>query len=160
MDAISLLEKQHREVEKLMKACKKAEGPEKESIFLEIADQLAVHSTIEEKIFYPASENEKTEEDLQEALQEHLSMKRLLADMLDLDVGDERFDAKLTVLEEQVNHHVEEEEDGLFKRVRRELGKERLAELGVEMQTMAEMLQETEPREEIPKETDEAPSLN
>lgn len=159
MDAISFLEKQHREVEKLFKACKKASGKEKEDLFLQIADDLAVHSTIEEKIFYPACKADNTEDLLEESLQEHLSVKRLLADMLDMDPSDERFDAKLTVLEEQVMRHVEEEENVLFKRARRELGKNRLEEVGEEMVTMAEMLKESDPHEEIPNETQEAPHI-
>lgn len=159
MDALNLLKKQHQEVEKLFKAAKKAEGNEKESLFLEIADQLAIHATIEEKIFYPAVLSEKTEDELQEALQEHLQVKRLLADMLDMDPEDERFAAKMTVLEEEVQHHVEEEEKEMFKDVKSYFPKEALEALGAEMEKMVKDLKETEPRDEIPAQTREVPPL-
>src|SRR5688572_23550921 len=98
MDALSLLKKQHREVEELFQKAKSAEGPEKLQYFLQLADDLATHATIEEKVFYPSVLSGKTEDELLEAVQEHLQMKRILADMLDMEVSDERFDAKLKVL--------------------------------------------------------------
>lgn len=159
MDAISLLKKQHRQAEKLFKAIKKADGREKEQLFLQLADDLAMHATIEEKLFYPQVLTQKTHDDLQEALQEHLQMKRLLADLLDMDPSDERFDAKVTVLEEEVLHHVEEEEDEMFKQVKKEFPKEMLEALGAEMEKMAGELKASEPRTEIPNETAQAPTL-
>lgn len=159
MDALSLLKQQHREVEKLFRAAKKAEGREKERLFLQIADSLALHATIEEKLFYPTVLNEKTEEELQEALQEHLQIKRLLVDMLDMEPDDERFAAKLTVLEEEVQHHVEEEEGEFFKEVQRDLPKEALEALGVELELMTKKLETEQPRDELPSQTREAPRL-
>lgn len=159
MDALSLLKQQHREVEQLFKELKSAEGAEKGQLFIQLADALATHSTIEERIFYPRAMNDQTEETLQEALQEHLSVKRILADMLDMDPSEERFDAKLSVLEEQVSHHVSEEEDELFKQVAQAFAKDALEELGAEMENLAMMLRESEPRDEIPGEIFEAPDL-
>ena len=159
MDALTLLEKQHREVEELFKKAKKASGSQKESLFIQIADALATHTSIEEKIFYPAALAKETEDVLLEALQEHLQAKRLLADMLDMDGSDPRFDAKLTVLEEEGKHHVEEEEDDMFKKVRKLMDKEELQNLGVEMMNAVEMLKDSEPHTEIPNETDEAAPL-
>ena len=160
MNALDLLKKQHREVERLFKRAKTANGKAKEDVFIQIADMLAVHASIEEKIFYPAVMSDETEDDLQEAVQEHLQVKRLLADMLDMEVDDERFDAKLKVLEEEVSHHVSEEEDELFKTVAKEFEKEALMKLGEEMNVLAQMLKDADAREEIPNETDEAPRLS
>jgi hemerythrin-like domain-containing protein len=160
MNALDLLKRQHREVERLFKKLKNAKGAQKERTFVEIADKLAVHASIEEKIFYPAVMSDETEEQLEEAVQEHLQMKRMLADMLDMDVGDDRFDAKLTVLEEEVSHHLEEEEDELFKKVAKQFEKEALQKLGEEMQMLGELLSQAEPRKEIPKETEEAAPLD
>lgn len=159
MDAIKLLKQQHREVEQLFKKAENAEGREKEQIFLQIADDLAMHATIEERIFYPAVFSEATEDQLQEALQEHLQMKRMLADMLDMDASDDRFDAKLKVLKEEVEHHVEEEEDEMFKDVQKLLPKEALEALGAEMEALAAQLKSEDLREQIPAQTDEAPNL-
>lgn len=159
MDAIELLQDQHREVEQLFEKIKKAKSEEKEDLFLQLADALATHATIEEKLFYPQVMSNRTDELLQEAVQEHLQTKRLLADMLDLDVSDEKFDAKLRVLQEEVEHHVDEEENELFTDVRKEFPKEMLEKLGAEMQAMAEEVRESEPRNEIPNETDEAAPL-
>jgi hemerythrin superfamily protein len=159
MDALSLLKKQHREVEELFQKAKSAEGPEKLQYFLQLADDLATHATIEEKVFYPGVLSGKTEDELLEAVQEHLQMKRILADMLDMEVSDERFDAKLKVLEDEVSHHVEEEEGQLFKDVAKEIDADVLERLGQEMESLAMMLRDSEPREEIPRETREAPPL-
>ena len=121
---------------------------------------IATHSTIEERIFYPAVYVEDTEEKLQQAVEEHLQVKRLLADMLDMDVADSQFKAKCQVLEEDFKHHVTEEENDLFKRVAKEFERDALMKLGAEMATLNEMLQETDVYEEIPKETAEAPRLD
>lgn len=69
MDAIELLEDQHREVEDLFEEIEEAEASEKREIFDEIADQLAIHATIEEKHFYPACRDAKTEDILRESLE-------------------------------------------------------------------------------------------
>ena len=160
MDALTFLKQQHREVEKLFEMADKAESDrEKESIFLQIADDLAIHATLEEKIFYPAVLSEKTDDLLQEALQEHLQAKRLLADMLDMDPADKRFEAKMKVLKEEIEHHVEEEEDEMFVKVKKEQSKEQLEELGLQMEAMWKELKDADLMEQIPNETKEAPSI-
>lgn len=159
MDALNLLKRQHREVEKMFREAKRADGNEKERIFIHIADALALHATIEEKRFYPSVMSNRTHDELLEALQEHLQMKRLLADMLDMDPDDERFDAKLTVLEEETKHHIEEEENKMFVWIQKEFPKEMLEALGDEMEQMINELQGTEPRQNIPMEIQEAPSI-
>jgi hemerythrin superfamily protein len=161
MNAIDLLEQQHREVEELFDDFESAgEGAKKtkERLCREISNQLAIHAEIEEKLFYPESKQEDTEEILRESVEEHLSMKRILADLLDSGPEDEQFNAKVKVLKEQVEHHVEEEEKDLFPKVRKSLSKEELDDLGTRMRQMAEELEEQgEPSGQIRGQTD-APS--
>ena len=115
MDAIKMLKKQHREVEALFKELQKAKsaGPRRK-VFEKVADALAVHATIEERHFYPAAKKKQTQDMLLEAAEEHLAVKRVIADLLELDASDPVFMAKVTVLKEEVQHHVEEEEEELF----------------------------------------------
>ncbi len=158
MSAIDLLESQHREVAKLFKQIEKtSSGEEKIRLFEEIADKLAIHAAIEEHHFYPAVKAKRTEDILLEAVEEHLVIKRSLADLLQLEVGDEHFDAKITVLKEEVEHHVGEEEKDLFPKVKKILSKQELDALEQEMVAEQEELEEEgNPREGIPDETGEA----
>jgi hemerythrin superfamily protein len=158
MSAIDLLESQHREVAKLFKQIEKtSSGEEKIRLFEEIADKLAIHAAIEEHHFYPAVKAKRTEDILLEAVEEHLVIKRTLADLLQLEVGDEHFDAKITVLKEEVEHHVGEEEKDLFPKVKKILSKQELDALEQEMVAEQEELEEEgNPREGIPDETGEA----
>jgi hemerythrin-like domain-containing protein len=160
VNAIDLLEQQHREVEELFEEFDSAgenAKKTKERLCRELADALAVHAEIEERLFYPESKQENTEEILRESVEEHLSMKRLLADIVEGDVEDEQFDARIEVLKEQVEHHVEEEEKELFPKVKKQLGADRLEELGDEMESMAqELMGAGEPRMQIPNETEHA----
>src|SRR6185295_7836883 len=99
----------------------------------------------------------ETEDLLHESVEEHLAVKRLLADMLDLDLDDdedkEEFDAKLSVLEEQVTHHAREEEEAkLFPKLRRLLDADERAALGNEVLAMFEELITHEPRRHVPEE--------
>jgi hypothetical protein len=161
IDALELLTEQHQEVEELIAAIEESDDPEgKRALFQDLADKIAAHSTIEEKIFYPSVMAKQTKELLVEATEEHLSVKRILADLLELDVEDEHFDAKLTVMKEQIRHHAhDEEEDELFPKVRRLFNKDELAALGNELMAMFEDLLEREPRMQVPAETAEAAPL-
>jgi hemerythrin-like domain-containing protein len=151
--AIDLLMEQHREVEKLFSAFDKASGAEdKEELFETIADKLAIHARIEEQYFYPAVTAKKTEDMVLEAFIEHISVKRLLADLLETDADDPKFDAQMKVLKEQVEHHVEEEEDQLFPAAKKVLSKEELVAVAQEMMALQTELEETEPRYGIPEE--------
>jgi hemerythrin superfamily protein len=157
MSAIDMLESQHREVEDLFESIEDAKGGEKRKLFLQLADKLAVHAAIEEKHFYPAAKSDETEDLLLESAEEHLAVKRLIADLLKLDASDETFDAKLTVLKEQVEHHVGEEEDELFPRVEDALDETTLEALEQEMTaTQEELLAKGNPRDQVPSETGEA----
>ena len=160
MNAIELLKMQHEEAKKLFNQIEAAEDEQKEELFEQLADALAVHATIEEKHFYPATKNARTEELLQEAVEEHLGIKRLIADLLEMSPEDAQFDAKVTVLKEQVEHHVEEEEGELFPKVKKVLKEEELEDLGVVMEDMAEDLKAAgAPREAVPAETGSAAPL-
>ncbi|MFE8602702.1 hemerythrin domain-containing protein [Archangium violaceum] len=162
-DAIELLKKQHREVEDLFEKFEKASEGKGEQVlmdlFARIADNLAAHATIEEKIFYPSVYVGPTADKLQEAVEEHLAVKRVIADLLDMDPSDTQFKAKMKVLQEMVEHHVEEEEKQLFKSVKKLMTKEELAILGEQMEAMFNEVIQTEPRMRVPRETDEAAPL-
>ena len=161
MSAIDLLESQHREVEKLFQKIEKAsKGEEKMRLFEEIADKLAIHAAIEEHHFYPAVKEKRTEDILLESVEEHLVIKRTIADLLKLDVGDVQFDPKIKVLKEEVQHHVGEEENDLFPKVKKIMSADELAALEQEMVAEQDELEEEgNPRENIPDETGEAAPL-
>jgi hypothetical protein len=132
----------------------------KSELFEQLADQLAAHSAIEEQLFYPSVMDEKTRELLVESTEEHLSAKRLLADMMELDVEDEHFDAKLSVLKEQLRHHAhDEEEDQLFPLVQKLASPDELEALGGELLMMFEALLMRQPRTQVPQETAAAAPL-
>ncbi len=160
MNAIDLLERQHRDVEDLFEEFDEAgEGAKKtrERLCREISDQLAVHAEIEEKLFYPESKQPDTEDLLRESVEEHLSVKRLLAEIMDGGIDDPQFEARMNVVEEQMTHHVEEEEQELFPKVRKSCSKEELEDLGDRMNDLAQkLIEEGEPSSKIPDQTDQA----
>jgi hemerythrin superfamily protein len=154
MHAIDLLESQHRDVETLFQMLEDAEdSQEKRRLFEELADTLAAHAAIEERIFYPQVLAEETEDELREAIEEHLAIKRSLADLLDLRVSDERFEPLLKVLKEQVEHHVGEEEDEMLPKLRKAFPAEQLEELGLQMESRFAALMQGAPRSDVPAET-------
>jgi len=163
VDVLELLTSQHAEVDELIEQLEGG-GGDREELFRELADKVAAHSAVEEKIFYPAVMAKETSELLHEAVEEHLAVKRLLADLLELDLSDEddsdEFAAKLTVLKEEISHHAHEEEEGkLFPMLRRSMTEDELAGLGNEVLAAFEKLMEHEPRRNVPNETDHAAAL-
>ena len=161
MNAITLLKHQHREVDALFKQLHKAKaGAPRRNIFERIADALAVHAAIEEKHFYLAVKEKTTEEILLESVEEHLAIKRVIADVLRTDAADETFAAKIKVLEDEIAHHVEEEEEALFPRVERMFDDEALESLGDAMEdTQAQLLEAGSPRESVFSETERAATI-
>jgi|SRR6187551_318334 hemerythrin superfamily protein len=161
MNAIKLLKQQHREVEALFKQLEKAKSARpRQKAFEQIADKLAVHATIEERHFYPSVKRRQTEDSLLEAVEEHLGVKRVIADMLELDGSDETFEAKAKVLKDLVEHHVEEEEKELFPKVQKLLDADELEAIGEQMaSTMEDLLESGNPREAVPSETERAATL-
>jgi hemerythrin superfamily protein len=120
-DAIALLKEDHRAVEKLFKDFESAKGEgRKQKLAEQVCLELAVHTQIEEEIFYPACEGKIEEDLLKEAYVEHDGAKVLVAEILNGGPKeDEYYDAKVQVLSEEVEHHVKEEEGELFKEVRK-----------------------------------------
>ena len=143
MNATALLKKQHREVKALFGKAKKANASQRRGLMDEITQKLQTHMTIEEDIFYPAVRElgtKKTDGIVPEAYEEHHVVKLVLAELPDVDLEDEQFEAKVTVLSELIEHHVEEEETEMFKAAEK-LGEKRLAELGSEMANAVESRQ-------------------
>src|SRR6476620_11570181 len=135
MDAITLLKNDHKTVSALFKRFDKlgdrAEKSKRE-IVDKIIEELSIHAAIEEQLFYPAAREcvPETEDHVLESLEEHHIVKWVLSELDGMDPSAERFDAKVTVLKENVEHHVEEEEGEFFPKVRNELGRKALGDLG------------------------------
>jgi hypothetical protein len=122
-DAITLLKDEHREAEKLFKEFEKAKGDgRKQKLAHEICLGLAVHFALEEEIFYPACEGVVDEDELKEGYVEHDAAKLLVAEIeANADAEDDFFDTKVHVLQEEIEHHIKEEEGpgGIFAQARK-----------------------------------------
>ena len=120
-DAIQLLKADHREVEKLFRDFQKASGEERKmQLARKICMELMVHTQIEEELVYPISrEFLKDDEIVNEAVVEHQAAKDLIEQIQGMDASDEMFDAKMQVLQEQIEHHVEEEEKEYFPKIQK-----------------------------------------
>jgi hemerythrin superfamily protein len=162
VDAVDMLTAQHRQLEKLFKAVLATDDArQRRQRLTPAADELMVHLGSEEAVFYPAVRAAGTEDVLLESLEEHLSLKRLLADLLALGAGEKTFEAKCKVLFEQTEHHHEEEEENLFPKVRKLLSLARRRELGRAMQQhQVQLLAERRPRDAVKSQTDEAEPLD
>ena len=122
-DAIALLKADHRKVDELFKDFEKAKGDgRKERLARQICLELSIHTALEEEIFYPACQGTVEEELLKESYVEHDAAKLLIAEIeAGRGAGDEFFDSKVKVLQEEIEHHVEEEEKagGVFAQARK-----------------------------------------
>ncbi|QAU33895.1 hemerythrin domain-containing protein [Janthinobacterium sp. 17J80-10] len=123
-DAIALLKDDHKKVKKLFKDFEKLKedggDEEKAALVSQICMELTVHTQIEEEVFYPAFRKTKDAEDLvDEAVVEHATAKDLIRQLQSMQPSDELYDAKVTVLGEYIDHHVEEEEKEMFKKAKR-----------------------------------------
>jgi len=160
-----LLKNDHKTVEDLFQRFEKL-GPRavksKEDVVARIIRELSVHAAIEEMVFYPAIRQAVDDGEIEapnikdgvlESLEEHHIVKWVLSELEGMSAEHERFDAKVTVLMENVRHHVEEEENDLFPKVSKLLGKPRLDELG---DAMAEA-KKTVPTHPHPRSPDEPP---
>ena len=155
-DAITLLTADHAKVKKLFKeyADLKEEGgsaEEKSALVTRICNELKIHTEIEEEIFYPAVRKAIDDSDLMdEALVEHAGAKELIAQLADMSPDDELFDARVTVLGEQIQHHVKEEEGEMFPKARK--AKVDSEALGVRMaERKTELMAEAESDKQAPK---------
>jgi hemerythrin superfamily protein len=138
VDAIVLLKEDHKAVEQLFKRFEKTgdkSHAEKKSIVDQVIVALTQHAYIEETIFYPMAREAvaATEDHVLESVEEHHVVAWMLSELAGANPSDERYDAKMTVLMENVRHHVREEEDEWFPQVRAALGRKRLQELGEQM---------------------------
>jgi hypothetical protein len=122
-DAIALLKADHRKVEGLFEQFEKARDPSrKQAIANQICTELKVHTMIEEEIFYPAFRGKIEDDTLDEAYVEHDGAKVLINDIMNSTPDADFYDAKVTVLSEEIKHHVHEEEmpsEGMFAQCRK-----------------------------------------
>lgn len=135
MNAIDLLKQHHRQVEELFKSIEEADASEqKAKLFRELAAKLVGHDGIERQIFYPACEEALgLTDELGEALVEHGVVEFSLY-QADQAIGQSDFEFKVNVLKELVEHHVKEEENEFFPKVKKALGDDKLESLGEELE--------------------------
>lgn len=138
MDAFELLKSDHEKVAGILE---KIEGTTeralktREELFTQLKTELDIHAAIEEKIFYPVLEKAEESRDITlEAFEEHRLVKQLLGELESESKDDETWTAKFTVLKENIEHHVEEEEGEMFKQARKVLSKAEIEELGTRME--------------------------
>ena len=135
MNALTLLKQDHNNVDELFTRFEQlgdGDATEKRAVVEKIIEHLSIHAAIEEQVFYPAVQDavDEAEDDLLEALEEHHVAKLTLSELEKMGPDDKRFDAKVRVLIESVRHHVEEEENELFPKVREAMTNEQLMDLG------------------------------
>jgi hemerythrin superfamily protein len=124
-DALTMLEEEHRAVEKLFEAFERADENDlerKATLVQRACELLTMHAIVEEEILYPAAKDalgKDDKDDVNEAYVEHFLVKTLIEKFTTMQAGDEGFDATFKVLTESVNHHVEEEESELFPELRK-----------------------------------------
>ena len=135
MDAFKLLQTDHRNVAALFDQLERATGRAKLEVFNQIKTELELHTHVEETIFYPALEKPEETHDLTlEAYEEHAAVKKLLSELSRARTADEEWEEQAEVLRENVEHHVEEEEEELFPKAESVLSDEELEDLGTRMQ--------------------------
>jgi hypothetical protein len=144
MDAIALLKDDHDRVKKLLD---ELEGTTergvktRERLFTRVKEELTVHEAIEEEIFYPAlKEHPKTKEITLEAYEEHHVVNLVMVEIDGLPYDDEQWGAKFTVMKENIEHHIEEEEGEMFKQARQVFDRDELEALGERMRSRKEQL--------------------
>ena len=138
MNAVQLIKQDHKAVKGLFRKFERASGAEKQKLGQQIITELSVHATLEEELIYPAlrAQDERTTDQVLEALEEHHVAKATCAELDKMRVDDERYEAKMTVLRESVEHHIEEEEGELLPKLERLFPAELLEAMGQEMMAM------------------------
>jgi len=137
MDALDLLKEDHQKVKELFEAVEETEDQKEQNrIFAEIQSELETHARIEETVFYPAMEkHEELTDMVLESIEEHKQIKTLLKEIDNLTSDSDKFEPKLQVLMENVEHHAEEEEEGkMFPKIRQICSQQDLEELGQELE--------------------------
>jgi hemerythrin-like domain-containing protein len=148
MDALKLLKQDHDEVKQLLEKLDSTTErgvKTRQELFSRVQRELRIHEAIEEEIFYPRlRENAKTKEIALEGYEEHHVVDLVMSEIDSTPFDDETWGAKFTVMKENVEHHIEEEEGEMFKLARQALGTEQLAELGERMEARKKELQATQ----------------
>ena len=145
MDAIELLKDDHKKVKKLLEegddTTERAEKTRTE-LLAKIKEEMTVHEAIEEEIFYPALKvHEKAKEVVLEGYEEHHVVDEILGELEAVDVTDETWAAKFSVMKENIEHHIEEEEGDMFPKARQIFSDDELEELGGRMEARKKELQ-------------------
>jgi phage I-like protein len=142
VNALTMLRKDHDEVKELLKQASDAETTEKQELFTKIKAELEVHETIEEEIFYPAlKEHPKTKELALEGYEEHDVVDHVMSELAALSPQDETWDAKFKVMEENLKHHINEEEREMFEQAKKVFSDDELEELAERMEQRKAQLQ-------------------
>ena len=147
MNAYDLLKEDHKKVsalfEKLAPTTERALKT-REELFSKLATELELHTAIEERIFYPTlKQAAETRDIILEAIEEHSVVKAMLEELKSTTKDTEQWTAKLTVLRENIEHHVEEEEGDMFKKARKILTDEQAQQLGARMEAAKKELSAT-----------------
>jgi hemerythrin-like domain-containing protein len=144
MNAITLLEEDHRKMKKLLSELESTTErgvKTREELFATVKDELTVHETIEEEIFYPAlKEHPKTKEITLEAYEEHHVVDMVMAEIEGVPYDDERWGAKFKVMKENIEHHIEEEEKEMFMQARQVFEEDELEALGERMKVRKDQM--------------------
>ena len=144
MDALKLLKDDHDKVKKLLgelESTTERGVKTRKDLFAKVKRELVVHEAIEEEIFYPAlKEHPKTKEITLEAYEEHHVVDMVMAEIEGIAFDDEAWGAKFTVMKENLEHHIEEEEGEMFKQARQVFDRDELERLGESMAARKEQL--------------------
>ena len=144
MDAIQLLKDDHDAMKKMLsdlESTTERGTKTREALFAKVREELTVHEAIEEEIFYPAlKEHPKAKELVLEAYEEHGVVDMIMADIEGVPFDDERWSAKFTVMKENIEHHIEEEEKEMFKQARDVFDRDELEALGERMMSRKRQL--------------------
>ena len=145
MDAMTLLKEDHQKVKKMLAELESTTErgvKTREELFTKVKQELVVHEAIEEEIFYPAlKDHPKTKEIALEGYEEHHVVDTVMAEIEGVAYDDEKWGAKFTVMKENLEHHIEEEEGEMFKQARQVFDDAELEDLGNRMEMRKKELQ-------------------
>src|SRR3954467_6743330 len=142
MDALDLIKQDHKRLKKLLEETLEAEGAEREHRMNHLRTELVAHERMEEEVLYPRLRDEKkARESVLEGYEEHHVADVILDELLDVPPETDMWKAKVKVLTENVEHHMEEEENELFKKARAVLDRNELERLGERMAQIKRSLQ-------------------
>jgi hemerythrin superfamily protein len=136
MNALELIKEDHKRLKKMLEHTLEAEGStEREAAMDQLRTELVAHERMEEEVFYPRLRDEqKARDNVLEGLEEHHVADVILDELLDVPPDSDLWKAKVKVLKENVEHHMDEEEDELLKNAKRVLDRDELNRLGERME--------------------------